>query len=154
MINLKPVRLGLMLALLSILFGYLFGIAFGAWEEGMKDDLRVSGEAVLATVYQGDEAALNKALGSAWTYYKRAHLHAGALGTAAVAQILLLTVLAAGARWKAVTSLLLGAGALGYSVFCWRRSASRCWAAPRPRGNPSTGSPSPAPGGASSGPSW
>jgi uncharacterized membrane protein YebE (DUF533 family) len=124
MINLKPVRLGLMLALLSILFGYLFGIAFGAWEEGMKDDLRVSGEAVLATVYQGDEAALNKALGSAWTYYKRAHLHAGALGTAAVAQILLLTVLAAGARWKAVTSLLLGAGALGYSVF-WMLAAQR-----------------------------
>jgi hypothetical protein len=125
MSSLKTVRVGLILALLSILFGYLFGIAFGAWEDGMKADLRASGEVVLASVYQGDDAALQKVLDKSWAYYKRAHLHAGALGASAVAQILLLLlVLAAGPRWKAVTAFLLGAGALGYSVY-WMLAAQR-----------------------------
>jgi len=119
MISLKPVRIGLILALLAILYGYLFGIAFGAWEDGMKADLKASGEAVLETVYGGDEAAMTKVYEKAWNYYKRSHLHAGALGAAAVAQILLLSLLAVGPRVKAVTSFLLGFGALGYGVFWW-----------------------------------
>jgi hypothetical protein len=124
MIALKTVRIGLVLALLSILYGYLFGIAFGAWEDGMKADLRTSGEAVLASVYQGDEAALQKVLDKSWAYYKRAHLHAGALGASAVAQILLLVMLTAGPRWKAGTAFLLGGGALGYGVY-WMLAAQR-----------------------------
>lgn len=124
MSNLKIVRIGLILALLSILFGYLFGIAFGAWEDGMKADLRASGEVVLASVYQGDEGALQKVLDKSWAYYKRAHLHGGALGASAVAQILLLLALTAAPRWKAGTAFLLGAGALGYAVF-WMLAAQR-----------------------------
>lgn len=117
--NLKTVRFGLLLALLSILYGYLFGIAFGAWEDGMKDDLKASGTAVLESVYGGDEAALQKVLDKSWAYYKRSHLHAGALGASAVAQILVLSLLAVGPRAKAFTAFLLGAGALGYGVFWW-----------------------------------
>lgn len=119
MSSLKPVRIGLVLALLAILYGYLFGIAFGAWEDGMKEDLLTSGQAVLETVYEGDEAALRAAYGQAWAYYKRSHLHAGALGASAVAQILLLTLLAVGPRLKSVTSFLLGFGALGYGMSWW-----------------------------------
>lgn len=122
--TLKPVRVGLVLALLAILYGYLFGIAFGAWEDGMKEDLRASGAAVLATVYQGDEAALQKVFEKSWSYYKRSHLHAGALGASAVAQILLLSMLAASPRWKAGTAFLLGGGALGYGVF-WLLAGQR-----------------------------
>jgi hypothetical protein len=124
MLNLKPVRIGLILALFSILFGYLFGIAFGAWETAMKADLRAAGESVLATVYQGDETKLEGVLLKAWAYYIRAHLHAGALGASAVAQILLLSVLAATPRWKSGVAFLLGAGALGYGVF-WMLAAQR-----------------------------
>ncbi len=116
---LKPVRIGLVLALLAILYGYMFGIAFGAWEDGLKADLMASGRAVLDTVYGGDEAALRSVFGQAWTDYKRSHLHAGALGASAVAQILLLTMLTVGPRVKAVTSFLLGFGALGYAVSWW-----------------------------------
>ncbi len=117
--NLKSVRIGLLLALLSILYGYLFGIAFGAWEDGMKAGLKASGQAVLETVYEGSEAALKSVLDKSWSYYKRSHLHASALGASAVAQILLLSVLAVGPRAKAITSFLLGFGALGYGVFWW-----------------------------------
>lgn len=124
MTDLKPVRIGLILALLAILYGYLFGIAFGAWEDGMKADLKASGQAALETVYGGDEAAMLKVYEKAWGYYKRSHLHAGALGAAAVAQILLLSLLAIGPRAKAFTSFLLGAGALGYGVF-WMWAGNR-----------------------------
>jgi hypothetical protein len=124
MIALKPVRIGLLLALLAILYGYMFGIAFGAAEDGMKADLKASGEAVLSTVYGGDEAALTKVLEKSWTYYKRSHLHAGALGASAVAQILLLSLLAVGPRVKSVTAFLLGFGALGYGVF-WLLAGNR-----------------------------
>jgi hypothetical protein len=102
----------------------MFGIAFGAWEDGMKADLRNSGEVVLATVYEGDEAALQKVLDKSWSYYQRAHLHAGSLGASAVALILLLTLLAVAPRWKAVTAILLGAGGLGYGVY-WMLAAQR-----------------------------
>lgn len=124
MTSLKPVRIGLLLALLAILYGYLFGIAFGAWEDGMKADLKASGQAVVETVYGGDEAAMLKVYEKAWSYYKRSHLHAGALGAAAVAQILLLSLLAVGPRVKAVTSFLLGGGALGYGIY-WLLAGQR-----------------------------
>lgn len=124
MIELKPVRVGLLLALLAILYGYLFGIAFGAWEDAMKTDLKASGQAVVETVYGGDEAAMLKVYDKAWAYYKRSHLHAGALGAGAVVQILLLSLLAVGPRVKAATSFLLGAGALGYGVY-WLLAGQR-----------------------------
>jgi hypothetical protein len=122
--DLKTVRVGLILALLSILFGYGIGILFGAAEESLKDGLKASGEAVLGSVYQGDEAALQKVLASSWKYYQRAHLHAGALGASAVAQILLLAGLAVRPAAKSITAAMLGAGALGYGVY-WLLAALR-----------------------------
>jgi hypothetical protein len=122
--DLKNVRFGLILALLSILFGYAVGIAFGAAEDSLKDGLKASGEAVLASVYQGDAEALQKVLDKSWAYYKRAHLHAGALGASAVAQILLLSALMARPWLKSLTAVMLGAGALGYGVY-WLLAALR-----------------------------
>ncbi len=124
MIDLKSVRVGLVLALLSILFGYGIGILFGAAEDSLKDGLKASGEAVLATVYQGDAEALQKVLDKSWAYYKRAHLHAGSLGASAVALILLLSGLAVRPLWKSLTAAMLGAGALGYGVY-WLLAALR-----------------------------
>jgi hypothetical protein len=122
--NLKTVRVGLLLALLSILFGYSLGIAFGAAEESLKESLRASGVSVFATVYHQDAAALDKAVRMAWGYYHKAHLHAGALGASAVAQILLVALLPTAARLKSGVAFLLGAGALGYAVY-WLLAARR-----------------------------
>jgi hypothetical protein len=122
--DLKTVRVGLVLALLSILFGYGIGIMFGAAEDSLKDGLKASGEAVLATVYKGEAEALQKVLDKSWAYYKRAHLHAGALGASAVAQILLLAGLAVRPWLKSITAAMLGAGALGYGVY-WLLAALR-----------------------------
>jgi hypothetical protein len=117
MFDLKGVRVGLIFALLSILFGYGLGILFGAAEDSLKEGLKASGEAVLATTYQGNAEALHKVLDKSWDYCKRAHLHAGALGASAVAQILLLSALAVRPLWKSLVAALLGAGALGYGVY-------------------------------------
>jgi hypothetical protein len=108
---------GLLLAVITLLFGFGLGIVFGLNEELIKSRLSASAVAVQATVYQGDEAAMKPVLEKSWTYMQRAHLHAGALGTSAVALTLLLVLLGSSPRVTAAVSLALGAGSLGYSVF-------------------------------------
>jgi hypothetical protein len=63
---------------------------------------------------------------------QRAHLHAGATGTAAVALIGMLVLIGAAPRHLRVTAWLLGLGVLGYSAF-W------LWAGFRAPGLGSTG---------------
>jgi hypothetical protein len=135
-------REGLVLALLSILFGFGLGIAFGAFEEAMKQGLQDRGDrwqqsqvdrlvlgdraepAKLAAATAKLEAEKKKVLEKAWAYVKRAHLHAGVLGTTAVALILLLSFVQAGAMLRRLTAVALGGGALGYGVF-WLLAAFR-----------------------------
>jgi len=108
---------GLLLAVITLLFGFGLGIVFGLNEELITSRLSASAVAVQATVYQGDEAAMKPVLEKSWTYMQRAHLHAGALGTSAVALTLLLVLLGTSPRVTGAASLALGAGSLGYSVF-------------------------------------
>jgi hypothetical protein len=48
---------------------------------------------------------------------QRAHLHGGAIGTAAIGMIVVLLLIGAPPRTVRVLGLALGLGALGYSVF-------------------------------------
>jgi hypothetical protein len=115
--NLRPAAAGLVLAVLTLLYGQGFGIVFGANEDGLKQSLKKSAEAVREPVYKGDDAAIKSVLEKSWAYMKRAHLHAGGMGTTAVALILLLPLVGAG-KWMArLISLGLGAGGLGYSIY-------------------------------------
>lgn len=118
MTDLRGVRWGLLLALLSLLFGFGMGALFGAAEESLKGHLKASGEAALAERYGGDPAKLKPVLDKSWVYFQRAHLHGGGLGAVALALGLLLGALPGGAtRLRAAAAALAGAGALGYSVF-------------------------------------
>jgi hypothetical protein len=106
-----------LLSLLACLSGFALGGVFGAFEDDLKGGLAESAAAVRAEVYGGDEAAAKKVTDKAWVYYKRAHMHWGAIGAATLAiSILLAAVLgtSGAARW---TSLALGLGALGYPTF-------------------------------------
>jgi hypothetical protein len=114
---LRPAAVGLALALLTILFGQVLGIVFGLNEEAIKGRLQASANQVRDTVYQGDEAAIKSVQDKSWTYMKRAHLHAGSMGTTAVALITLVSLLGFSRATSAAVSLGLGAGGLGYSVF-------------------------------------
>jgi hypothetical protein len=110
----KPLAPGAILALTSILFGFSLGGLFGAAEDTLKARLRASADAVFETVYERDAARRDKVVSKSWTYLKRAHLHGGAIGAAALASIVLLGSAGALAR---LSSLAFGGGALIYALF-------------------------------------
>ena len=91
--RLRPLAPGVLLAFASIAFGFGLGIAFGAAEDDLKDHLRESAQAVMESVYSGDESKAKPVVSKSWTYFKRAHLHANGLGAIALAVILLLALL-------------------------------------------------------------
>jgi len=116
--RLRASRWGLMLALLTVLFGFALGGVFGAAEDSLRAGFQARGEAVLDAVYGGDTARLKAVLDKSWAYSKRAHLHGGAMGVAALAAVALLTALGRpSARVRGAISLALGLGAFGYSSF-------------------------------------
>ena len=115
--RLRPLAPGILLALLAVAFGFGMGAAFGAKEDALKGGLKARGEAVLESVYAGDAAAMSKVVGKSWSYYKRAHLHANALGTTALASILLLALLGTPGLVERIAAAALGAGSLLYGVF-------------------------------------
>lgn len=115
--SLRTASLGLALAVLTILFGQGLGIVFGLNEDAIKGRLKTSAAEVRDTVYKGDDAALKAVLDKSWAYMQRAHLHAGGMGTTALALIVLVGLLGASRRWTMAVGLGLGAGGFGYSVF-------------------------------------
>lgn len=115
--RLRPHWLALLLGMLTLLYGFGMGIGFGAFEDGIKQILAQDGQAVLVERYGGDEAKLNVALDKAWTYQKRAHLHAGGLGSASLVLVALLALATRPSRVTRGAGLLLGVGALGYPTY-------------------------------------
>lgn len=113
----KPMAAGLCLALLTIFFGFALGGAFGAAEAPIKKRLADSGTDALETAYAGDAAARDAVVKKSWEYLQRAHLHGGAIGTAAVASILTLFLLCRPGAVPTFSALAFGAGALLYSLF-------------------------------------
>lgn len=121
---LRPVRVGVVLSLLTMLYGYGLGAAFGAGEASLKGHLAASAEAVKDTVYKGDDAKRSKVTSKAWTYFKRAHMHAGALGSAGLVLCLLVACLGVSDKLKAFSAAAPGIGGLGYSLY-WMLAALR-----------------------------
>ncbi len=116
----EPVRAalpGLALAVFTVLFGFAMGGIFGLNEDLIKDRLAASAAAVTSTVYRGDPAAAEPVVAKSWEYMQRAHLHGGAIGTAAIGMIVVMLLIGTPPRTLRVLGLALGLGALGYSVF-------------------------------------
>ena len=115
--GLRSSTLGLILAVLTMLFGQGMGIVFGANEDAIKDRLKDSAAEVRITIYHGEDAAIKAVLDKSWAYMKRSHLHAGGMGTSALALTLLVGMLGV-SRWvNTAIGVALGAGGLGYSIF-------------------------------------
>lgn len=116
--SLRPMRAGLVLSLLTVLFGFGLGGVFGAFEDSLKGNLRSRAEAVRESVYGNDEAKLQATVDKSWTYYKRAHLHGGGIGAVSLAAILLLGALPSCRHaLHGRIALGLGLGGLGYANF-------------------------------------
>ena len=136
--DLRPVRFGLLFGLLAVLYGWGLGLLFGVNEDRFHQRFIADAEASRAIYLQkagseeGASAAIEEIDQSAWTYFLRAHLHAGGIGSIAIGASLVLSLLSVGRGPKLVASLLLGLGALGYPLF-WM------WAGLRAPGLGSTG---------------
>lgn len=116
-VAMRAVLPGLMLATCTLLLGFGLGVVFGLNEEAITSRLAASAAAAAPAVYDGDAALMKTVLAKSWAYMQRAHLHAGSLGTAAIALTLLTVAAGIRPRFSRAISLGLGAGGLGYSIF-------------------------------------
>ncbi|MBC7670898.1 MAG: cytochrome-c peroxidase [Polaromonas sp.] len=129
---LRAVLPGLLLAALTLLLGFGLGVVFGLNEEAITSRLEASAAAAPAAIYNGDTTVMKSVLAKSWTYMQRSHLHAGALGTTAVALTMIVVLLGVRPLLSRTISAAAGAGSLGYSLF-W------VWAGARAPGLGSTG---------------
>lgn len=114
---LQTVKYGLLLAMLTIALGFGLGGAFGGAEASIKAHLNAKAQASLATVYKGDAAKAKATVSKAFRYLQRSHLHGGGIGAGVLALCLALAFMPGRERLRQLTSIALGIGALGYSMF-------------------------------------
>ena len=115
--RLKPYALALLLALLASTLGFGLGIVFGAAESALKGRMTRSTEPVLQQFYAGDTKKAKAAVGKAFRYIVRAHLHSGVLGACALSMILLLALLGEPSLSSRIAGHFLGLGALVYGSY-------------------------------------
>lgn len=102
-IDLAPVRIGLALAILTILLNIGLGSAFGLFEEPIRAYIR-EGIAANPTLFK-DAAREGDFI---WRWIQRAHFHAGGIGAYVLGLIILTAISSMSAMQKRVTSILLG----------------------------------------------
>ena len=111
------IKVGLALAMLSILFGGLLGLSFGCCEDFYKDTFKENANSVLEEKYKNDQSKANKVTKKSWVYMKRAHLHSLTMGVISI----VLSLIAAGLAFPPIiqTSIafLSGLGSIGYGIF-------------------------------------
>ncbi|WP_196600386.1 hypothetical protein [Pectinatus frisingensis] len=82
--NLNTVRWGILLSVITILFGFIIGAAMGGAESQIKDYWMTLAQPGLVNVYQNDPQKITDIINSSWKMLQRAHMHAAAIGTAAL----------------------------------------------------------------------
>lgn len=110
--DLRSVRHGIVFSFFAIIFGIVLGVAFGAAEDSLKASLSKKAEASVT-----DTAQAKKLSSKAWQYYKRSHLHAGAMGVTALVMCLIIGFCPANRKRKSFFALMGGLGSLGYGFF-------------------------------------
>lgn len=113
--NLKPVALGVFLALATLFLGELHGLSFGAKEDAIKASFTESAKANAAAL--GSEENMKKATDDAWKYLKRAHEHYMGLGAMGMVLCLFVGMSPAKDVHKTIVSAAVGFGALVYPLF-------------------------------------
>ncbi len=118
-----PLRLAVFLSLLGILFGFGLGGLMGGMEDAFKAHLKARADSAPESVYNGNQEQKDKVLAKSWNYVQRAHLHGGAIGTAALASILALAALGRKGLLANLSGLAFGIGSLAYPIF-WLLAAN------------------------------
>lgn len=113
----RTITIGICFSLLAILSSFVLGSVFGLSESSIKEYLNKSGTVVLQSVYQGDLVAKEAVVKKSWEYLQRAHVHSGAIGTAALGTILTLVILCRLEIVAKISALFFGIGAIVYPLF-------------------------------------
>lgn len=101
--SISEVRLGLLLAIATLLFGITMGIAFGVNEDGIKAGID-AGIAAHPTLHDAGSA------GKIWRYAQRAHFHATGIGAFTTGLIVLTALLGLRPALKRLTAVFIGLG--------------------------------------------
>ena len=109
-IDLKVIKIGLLITLLSLVFGIGLGIAFGAKEEIFKNYIS---ENIQANPTVHDEKSKDKI----WRYVQRAHFHSSGIAAYSLALLLIILVSKMKDIMKSFSATMIGIGTL-YS-FSW-----------------------------------
>ncbi len=102
-IDLAPVRIGLALAILTLLLNIGLGSAFGLFEEPIRAYIR---EGIAANPSLFKDAAREGDF--IWRWIQRAHFHAGGIGAYVLGLVILTAISSMSVMQKRVTSILLG----------------------------------------------
>jgi len=113
----NAVFFGVILSVGAILLGFGMGAIFGCAEDEIKNGIERSASSVLETVYKSDAAAKDAVVKKSWDYFKRAHMHWGAIGSANLSCIIILILLCRQSFSVKAVAVLLGFGALIYPVY-------------------------------------
>lgn len=108
---------GVLLCVVAIALGFLMGCIFGAAEDKIKVSLESKATAVFEAVYQSDAVKKETTVKKSWDYFKRAHMHWGAIGSAGLSCVLVLVLFCKPGFCVNSTSLLIGLGAVIYPLF-------------------------------------
>ncbi len=108
--NIKSVKIGLFLIMLSILFGIALGVGFGASEDFFKSYIS-EGVSMYPDVH--DEKSNSKI----WRYVQRAHFHSLAIASLSLGLVILIALSSLKSKLKTISSTLVGLSGL-YS-FSW-----------------------------------
>jgi len=103
--EMKAVRTGLFLVMLTLIFGIGLGITFGVAEDSVKSYIS-DGVASHADVH--DEKSNSKI----WRYAQRAHFHATGISAFSIGLVLLIMFSSLKMKLKTASSILVGLGGL------------------------------------------
>ncbi|ORU90948.1 MAG: hypothetical protein A6F72_00025 [Cycloclasticus sp. symbiont of Poecilosclerida sp. N] len=102
---LQPIKTGLALVFLALIFGLSLGVSFGVNEEFFK-------EFVAQGIAENPEVHDVKSQGKIWRYAQRAHFHSMGIAAFSIGLLLLVAFSSLKSSYKKLVSILIGLGGL------------------------------------------
>lgn len=103
--EIKTVRIGLFLVMLTLLLGLGLGVSFGVNEDSFKSY-------ITAGVNSHPEVHDSKSEDKIWRYAQRAHFHATGIAAFSIGLVILTMFSSLKARLKSIAAILIGMGGL------------------------------------------
>lgn len=104
-LSVKPIRIGLFLIILNLLFGIGLGIGFGIKEDTFKSYIATG-------IEQNSQLHDEKSQDKIWRYAQRAHFHSLGIAAFSIGLVLLSLLSSLSDKLKSLCSILIGLGGL------------------------------------------